>query len=150
MPTKYDRVAYHDEHGQRKREYVPWSHANRSDPDPGHLTQREKVATQRFKKIKKHTELGQSDRNRTVSNLNAKCEQNILKKAKTFTLIELAHKTVTKTYSCDPKEFNKTDLDLPEMSPSFESPFKTKFSKMHNFAANHLCSKICYCEYGER
>ena len=35
-----------------------------------------------------------------------------------------------------------TDLDLPEMSLSFENPFKTKISKMHNFAANYLLKTV--------
>ena len=34
---------------QRTREFIPWSHANRSDPEPGHLPQREKFATQGVK-----------------------------------------------------------------------------------------------------
>ena len=65
--------------------------------------------------------------------------KNILKKAKIFTLIELAH----------PKDFNKVDLGLQEMPPSFRNSFKTKFSKMHNFAANHLLKTVTVNMYGE-
>ena len=42
-----------------------------------------------------------------------------------------------------------TDLDLPEMSLSFENPFKTKISKMHNFAANYLLKTVTVNMYGE-
>ena len=87
-----------------------------------------------------------------MSDLNTKCERKHTKKGKniysTQTRSQNSHENLLN--ACHPKELNKADLDLPEMSPSFENPFKTKFSKMHNFAANHLCSKICYCEYGER
>ena len=98
MPTTYDRVAYHDEHGQRKREYVPWSHANRSDPDPGHLTRRENVATERIENDKNYIESGLNRQNHAVSDLNENCEQKHTGKAKMFTLIKFAHKTVKKLY----------------------------------------------------
>ena len=79
-----------------------------------------------------------------MSNLNAKYEGKHTEPGKHIysnqTRSQNSHKNVLNAY--DPKEFNKADLDLPEMSPSFESPFKTKFSKIHNYAANNLLNTV--------
>ena len=108
------------------------------------MTHREKIATQRVKNNKNHTESGVNGQNNAVSDLNAKCEQKHTERGKNIYSNQVRSKISRELASnaCNLKEFNKTDLDLPEMSPSFEKTFKTKFSEMHNFAANHLLKTV--------
>ena len=79
-------------------------------------------------------------RNNAISNLNSKWKQKHTEKGKHIypnrTRAQNSHENVLN--ACNPKDFNRADFGLPEMSPSSENLFKAKFSKMHNFKANHL------------
>ena len=129
---------------QRAREFIPWNYSNKSGEAHKQKIPSGIKSRSTDKNHENYTSSGLREQQNALDKPYKKYQQNNTKTSENIYLngdhSQKRHHNNANMHN--PEGFNNTDCDLSESSHGFENPFKTKFSDIHNYAANQLLKTV--------